>query len=114
MAAQTGNNIRSLDVVLERIDQLRGDVGEVKDTLKCVDSGQINFQRQYAAEHAQIAASVAAAHRRLDDVENFVRAAQPLIVWQKFMAATVIALISALIGLSVSIATGQISLVVHP
>lgn len=122
---QAGTNSRSLEVVLERTELIRSDMAEVKEAIKCIEGTLSSFQREYEREHMRLATSVEVAHRRLDDIqakvvaqdtriEELVKAVQPLIFSNRILTTLASALMVALIGLTISIATGQIALAVSP
>lgn len=110
-------------VLLERIEQIRGDVAEIKASVSCFSSSQTTFEKSYIENHAAVKADVktvsdtaARAHKRIDDLELQMKmlgdAVKPLVFQSKILAwaATVIggAMILGTLSFLWAVATHQI------
>ena len=118
MADDQSINSENLDVIVERISNLRDDIREVKDLVK-----EVGVQQQVAKEdRIKICNRVEYAHLRIDQIQKHFedqqiemrqlkKQVQPLIFTNKIVAAIgSIALISIL-GLVWALLTGQVQLV---
>lgn len=84
-------------VILERIEAVRGDIAEIKNTLACFSTDTTNFRQSYIQQHVELKAEVGRvneatirAHKRIDDLEKQVQtigdAVKPLIYQSKILA----------------------------
>lgn len=110
-------------IVLERIDQLRGDVAELKDLFRKHVESQTTYERESAIVHAELDNKSSAAHRRLDEQEAIIKelseqvqklrdAIQPLVFTNKILTWLGLALGGSVLALIWSIVTHQVSLVI--
>lgn len=110
-------------VLLERIEQVRGDIAELKAVMACFSTDTTTFRQSYIQQHVELKAEVGRvseatirAHKRIDDLEKQVQtigeAVKPLIFQSKILtwAATVIggAMILGALSFLWAIATHQI------
>ena len=84
-------------VLLERIEQVRGDIAELKAVMACSSSDTATFRQSYIQQHVELKAEVGRvsdaatrAHKRIDDLEGQVRtigeAVKPLIYQSRILA----------------------------
>ena len=57
-------------VLLERLDTLREDTKEIKQSVNCLDQNYRTFREEYTRGHVQVEASIDSAHTRLDKQEK--------------------------------------------
>lgn len=63
-----------LAVILERIDFLRDDIGELKKSVICLENNYASLRHEYAVEHVRVVDKADAAHKRLDIHEQKIEA----------------------------------------
>lgn len=66
-------------VILERIEQLRGDICEQSGKFETLTRVVQEFQLSYASEHTRLSETAAAAHRRLDEQKKEIDALKKII-----------------------------------
>lgn len=111
---------RDTAVVLERIEQLREDVCELRRGINDLLLDYQRFRETYVGEHVKVVESSAAAHKRLDQLMDWQRqieewrevtqsALRGLELQARIVAFVGSALGVAVIGLLISILTHQVS-----
>lgn len=109
------NSTRSIGVILERINDLRGDMRENKDQLECLSKEIEDFRLLYTSEHQRVAIQSEAAHRRLDEHEKrlkTIEATMPqLVMMGKILTFVGSAVVVSIVGLIWTIITHQVTLI---
>ena len=113
-----GATSKSIDVVLERVEQVRCDIAELKDTTK----SWIQFQRDYEREHVRVTQTAESAHVRIDihearmttiesRIEELAKAVHPLVYTSKILSFILAIIGTSVIALIWGIIIGQIQIV---
>ncbi len=129
MAAATGQPSSQNAVIIERLDSIRGDIGELKAVLTEVNAWRNDFQAHYATAHAELDHKSNRAHLRVDEIErrageldrrteenmkairSLENAIQPMIYTNRILAWLGGLLGVSMIALIWSIVIGQVSVV---
>ena len=102
-------------VILERIDNLRSDIAELKTQVTCINDNQYRFEKTYVERHAEVVTMAEKNKERLDklepQVDRLIESIKPWVFQSRIIAwlagifgASVIALIWAIITHQVTIA----------
>ena len=113
-----GNDESGNDVILEKINNVQGDVSEIKQDVKNLSNNYRAFERESIRERANLVGKVNAAQtyaeenrRRIVDIEKKMteiqNALQPLIATNKLLAFIGGALGISIIALIWALITGQ-------
>ena len=120
MAGRSGatsqDNGSNTNVIVERLENLRVDIAELKGAYNLLNVSNQQFQRDYIAEHTKVVLRLDNAHDligRLDrKVCDMEKAIVPLVTWGKVAAFVFSALGVSVIGLIWSILTHSVTLAV--
>lgn len=109
--AEPSTRNSQIGVILERIDDLRGDMRETKDKLSDLSREIGDFRLSYTGEHQTVVLKVDAAHSRLDQHEVRIKAIEnalpQLVMMSKVLTFVGSAVVLSIIGLIWAILTHQ-------
>jgi outer membrane murein-binding lipoprotein Lpp len=79
----------SAGVILERIDQLRCDVGNLSGRFDALSAGVEQFKLTYTAEHIKLVDQAVSAHKRIDDHDRRLEAMEAVLRAEQLSAAEI-------------------------
>lgn len=103
-------------VILERIDNLRADIADLKAQVSCLNESQFRFEKTYVEKHADVLQLASQANHRLDTLEPEVKeladSIKPLVFQSRIIAWLSVALGASVFALIWSIITHQVTIVI--